>query len=81
VIKDLGAHRVAAKDFVGLGPYLAGIGKAFDLRHLRHFVAVAEERRLRVAAERWLHTAQPSLSRQIREYEVDAQRLVRSARC
>jgi LysR family hca operon transcriptional activator len=53
-----------------------------ELRHLRHFVAVAKERSLRVAAEARLHTARPSLSRQIRdlEYEVGAQLLVRSAR-
>ena len=53
-----------------------------ELRHLRYFVAVAEEGSLTVAAERRLHTAQPSLCRQIRdlEYEVGAQLLVRSAR-
>jgi LysR family hca operon transcriptional activator len=53
-----------------------------ELRHLRYFVAVAEEGSLTVAAERRLHTAQPSLSRQIRdlEYEVGAQLLTRSAR-
>ena len=51
-----------------------------ELRHLRYFVAVAEEGSLTVAAERRLHTAQPSLSRQIRdlEYEVGAQLLIRS---
>src|ERR1700690_3934162 len=51
-----------------------------ELRHLRYFIAVAEEGSLTVAAERRLHTAQPSLSRQIRdlEYEVGAQLLVRS---
>jgi LysR family hca operon transcriptional activator len=44
-------------------------------------VAVAEEGSLTVAAERRLHTAQPSLSRQIRdlEYEVGAQLMIRSA--
>ena len=53
-----------------------------ELRHLRYFVAVAEEGSLKLAAERRLHTAQPSLSRQIRdlEIEVGVTLLERSAR-
>jgi LysR family transcriptional regulator, hca operon transcriptional activator len=53
---------------------------AMELRHLRYFVAVAEEGSLTVAAEKRLHTAQPSLSRQIRhlEYEVGVPLLTRS---
>ncbi|WFS03621.1 LysR family transcriptional regulator [Rhizobium tumorigenes] len=53
-----------------------------ELRHLRYFIAVAEEGSLTVAAERRLHTAQPSLSRQIRdlEREVGVALLIRSAR-
>src|SRR5882724_5862551 len=57
------------------------MGVGMELRHLRYFVAVADAGSLTVAAQR-LHTAQPSLSRQIRdlEDEAGAQLLTRGAR-
>ena len=53
-----------------------------ELRHLRFFIAVAETGSLTEAAEKRLHTSQPSLSRQIRdlEYQVGVSLLSRSAR-
>src|SRR6478736_10006133 len=51
-----------------------------ELRHLRYFIAVVEEGSLTLAADKRLHTAQPSLSRQIRDLEdqVGAELLSRS---
>jgi LysR family hca operon transcriptional activator len=53
-----------------------------ELRHLRYFVTVVDAGSLTVAAQRMLHTSQPSLSRQIRdlEDEVGAKLLTRRAR-
>src|SRR5882672_5003389 len=76
----MGAPSARAKDFVSRGTCLEDMEGAMELRHLRYFVAVAEEGSLTLAAEKRLHTAQPSLSRQIRdlEYEVGVQLMSRS---
>src|SRR6202047_2120737 len=79
---DVGSPGAREKDFVSLGAYLGDMEAAMELRHLRYFIAVAEEGSLTLAAEKRLHTAQPSLSRQIRdlEYKVGVQLMSRSVR-
>jgi len=53
-----------------------------EIGDFRYFVAIVEEGSLTVAAERRLHTTQPSLSRQIRdlECEIGAELMTRSVR-
>src|ERR1700738_1842451 len=76
---QVGSSGTRAKDFVSWGACLGDMEGAMELRHLRYFVAVAEEGSLTLAAGKRLHTAQPSLSRQIRdlEYEVGVQLMSR----
>jgi DNA-binding transcriptional LysR family regulator len=52
-----------------------------ELRHLRCFIAVAEEGSFTLAADKRLYTTQPSLSRQIRalEDEVGTRLITRGA--
>src|SRR6266576_2229184 len=76
----MGAASAVEKDFVSWMACLGDMEAAMELRHLRYFIAVAEQGSLTLAAEKRLHTAQPSLSRQIRdlEYEVGVQLMSRS---
>lgn len=47
-----------------------GTSQSMELRHLRHFVAAAEELNLTRASQR-LNISQPAVSRQIRELECE----------
>src|ERR1700730_9355620 len=81
-IGKLGNSRTMEHTLLSWERCFTSMGSGMDLRHLRYFVAVAEAGSLTVAAERILHTSQPSLSRQIRdlEEEVGAPLLPRPAR-
>lgn len=78
---SLGAEFGPWKDLVPTGAMPDKYG-CMELRHLRYFLAVAEEGSLTVAAVRRLHTSQPSLSRQLRdlEEEVGAELFLRGSR-
>src|SRR6201986_2462256 len=69
-MQEIGLGGAVEKDLLG-SIHTLKIWVAMELRHLRYFIAVAEEGSLTVAAERRLHTAQPSLSRQMRDLEIE----------
>src|SRR5260370_32757933 len=80
VIGQVGTAGAFGKDFISWWACPRDMEAEMELRHLRYFIAVAEEGSLTLAAEKRLHTAQPSLSRQIRdlEHEVGVQLMIRS---
>src|ERR1700719_912110 len=62
LFKAVGSPSAYEKDFVSWGACLGDMESAMELRHLRYFIAVAEEGSLTLAAEKRLHTAQPRLA-------------------
>jgi hypothetical protein len=52
VERDIGAPGAREKDFVSWGVCLGDMGGAMELRHLRYFIAAAEEGSLTLAAEK-----------------------------
>ena len=67
--QQIGHFACNRKDFVWIDPYSGGDASGAFVTYA-YFVAVAEEGSFtQVAAEKRLHTAQPSLSRQIRDLE------------
>src|SRR3984893_13575236 len=80
VVRQVGSPGAGEKDFVSWGACPEDMESAMELRHLRYFIAVAEEGSLTLAAEDRQQTAQPSPRRKIRdlEYEVGVQLMIRS---
>src|SRR5258708_39240496 len=73
------------KDFLSWYACFGSMGQGggvMELRHLRYFIAGAETGSLTLAAERRLHTSQPSLSLQIGDVDdpVGVELMIQGAR-